>query len=165
MIPKNHSISRESKGSCKEVLQGNCMWRKWSTFFLHHEQTTQIVTYGLKNAINDIARVSAENKWSEKSSKKMLREYDNDKNKGKLEMAMLEGPVVKDAGKLLCTSAYTLEGDSPLILTAHEVFERIDKCSNNGFELPSLLKVAEDTSRTLLEVYAPMQSIQSVTSY
>ena len=39
-------------------------------------------------------------------------------------MAMFEGAVVKDVGKLLCTSAYTLEGDSPLILTAYEVFEK-----------------------------------------
>ena len=106
------------------MLQGNCLWRKWSTFFLHYEQITQIVTYGLKNVIHDIARVSAENNWSEKSSKKILREYDNDKNKGKLAMAMFEGAVVKDAGKLLCTSTYTLEGDSPLILTAYEVFEK-----------------------------------------
>ena len=74
-------------------------------------------------------------------------------------MAMFEGAVVKDTGRLSCTSAYTLEGDSPLSLTAYEVFEKIDKCSNNGFELPSLLKTAEDISRTLLEMYAPIQSI------
>lgn len=128
-------------------------------FFLHYEQITQIVTYGLENVIKNIARVSAENKWSEKSSKKILKEFDNDNNRGKLAMAMFEGAVVKDAGKLLCTSAYTLEGDSPLILTAHEVFEKIDKCSNDGFELPSLLKAAEYTSRILLEVYAPLESI------
>ena len=101
------------------------MWRKWSTIFLHYEQITQIVTHGLGNVINDIARVSAENKWSEKSSRKILREFDNDKNKGKLTMTIFEGVVVKDAGKLLCTSVYTLEGDSPLILTAHEVFENM----------------------------------------
>ena len=60
-------------------------------FFLHCEQIVQIVTYGLDKVVKNIARVCAERKWSEKSSKKLLIDYDEGENKGKLAMAIFEG--------------------------------------------------------------------------
>ena len=131
-------------------------------FFLHYEQIVQIVTYGLDKVVKNIARVCAERKWSEKSSKKLLDDYDEDKNKGKLAMAIFEGSVVKDVGRILCTSCYTLEGDSPLILTAAEVFKVIDECCIDGFNIPSLHKIAQDTSMTLNEIYTPILNQKAV---
>ena len=75
-----------------------------------------------------------------KNLQKILNEYDQEKNKCKLAMAMFEGAVVKDAGNMLCTSCYTLEGDSSLISTAHDMFKGIDKYSSNGFDMPLLKK-------------------------
>ena len=71
------------------------------SFFLHYEQMVQIVTHGLDQVVKNIERACAENKWSEKSSIKLLNEHDGHKNKGKLAMEMFEGSVVKHAGKTL----------------------------------------------------------------
>ena len=38
--------------------------------------------------MKNIVRACAQNKWSEKSSIKLLNEYNGDKNKGKLDMAI-----------------------------------------------------------------------------
>ena len=55
-------------------------------------------------------------------------------------MTLFEEAVVKDAENMLCTSCYTLEGDSSLISTAHDMFKGIDKYSSNGFDMPLLKK-------------------------
>ena len=89
--------------------------------FLHDEQIVHIATYGLKYTMKDIARVCYDEQWSEKSSTKILNDFDNGINKAKLAMAMLEAIVVTDAGNVLRTSHYKLERDSSLILNAHEV--------------------------------------------
>ena len=77
-------------------------------------------------------------------------------------MVMFEGSVIKDTGNILCTSCYTLEGDNPLILTATDVFKSIDECCNDGIDLPSLEKAAQDISVILKQIITPMLHQQHI---
>ena len=73
---------------------------------------------------------------------------------------MFEASVVKTSRKTLCTSYFALEGYSSLMFTATNVFKSIYECYNDGFDMPSLEKAAQDTSMTLNEIISPMLNHQ-----
>ena len=43
-----------------------------------------------------------------------------------LGMAMVESAAISDFGKPFCISCYNLKGDSPLLLSAHDVLKNMD---------------------------------------
>ena len=74
--------------------------------------------------LNDIVKPSLDHGWSKESCKTILKNFDGDDMNAHLGMAVVETAVISDFGKLLCISCYSLEGNSPLILTAHNVFKK-----------------------------------------
>ena len=77
-------------------------------------------------------------------------------------MTMFEGSVIKDTGNVLCTSCYTLKGDSTFMFTSTNVFKSIDEHYNDGFSRPSLQKTVQYTSITLNEMFTPMMCQQYI---
>lgn len=71
-------------------------------------------------------------------------------------MTMFEGSVIKDIGNVLCTSCYTLKGDSTFMFTSTNVFKSIDEHYNDEFSRPSLQKTVQYTSIALNEMFTPM---------
>ena len=49
-------------------------------------------------------------------------------------MAILEGSAVADTNKSFCESCYVLEGDVPLVFTAAEVLQRIERSLDKEFD-------------------------------
>ena len=80
-----------------------------------------IITH--KKLLNEVILPCVENDWSKKSAIKLKEDYlgDNFHCKINLAMCMLENAPLRDGGKILCQSTYMLEGDDPLILTAHDI--------------------------------------------
>ena len=95
-------------------------------FFRKFEQVKQISDYGLENILSNIIQPCIENKWSIISSTKLHDSYAGSKNMANLAMAIFESCVISEGCIDLCKACYTLEGDSPLILTAHCVFSDIE---------------------------------------
>ena len=79
-----------------------------------------------------------------------------EENKGKLAMAILEGTALKYAALGFCTCCYSLEGDAPLILTAYDVLDGLEKKILNGFDMPAITATAELVAMMLEEVAAPL---------
>jgi hypothetical protein len=62
------------------------------------------------------------NKWSEKSSAKLLALFEP----SNYPILLVEMTAVVEAGRVFCQSTYQLEGDDPLILQAVDVFRRLN---------------------------------------
>ena len=44
-------------------------------------------------------------------------------------MCILENTSIRNGGKILCKSTYILEGDDPLVLTAYDIFQKLNEYS------------------------------------
>ena len=112
-------------------------------FFRHFEQIMQLVSHGLDKVVEDIVLPSFNHGWSKESSKKLLERFHGEENIAHLGMAMLEGAAISDFCKPLCIACYSLEGDSPLILSAYEVLKNLDDVVDNidTFSLPRVHEV------------------------
>ena len=60
-----------------------------------------------------------------------------------LAMVILEGCGVVDSGKTLCQVCYTLEVDSPLILTSKEALDRIKTELQIYILMPRVIKIVD----------------------
>ena len=95
----------------------------------------QVFSEGMSEKIlHDIVPTCVHNKWCLTSSLKMQQHFGEGKE-AKLGMSLLETAAVVDASMPFLRACYQLEGDSPLILTAHSVFEKIEMHIRSGFTL------------------------------
>ena len=96
----------------------------WFVFVQKIEQIDQIVSQGMQRIIIDkLIPYCLSNSCSETSAKVFLEAFGSESKKTHLAMAILEASLIVNVGILFCRACYQLEGNSPLILTAHRVFE------------------------------------------
>ena len=124
-------------------------------FFRQYEQIVQLNRYGLDKVLQDIVKPSHIKKFSKESCKSILKDFDGNRNKAKLAMAMIETAAVSNAGHPFCKACYTLEGDSPLILSAQQEMNKLDNIlDKESFPLPSVDMVVEKVARLFQEVHS-----------
>ena len=145
-------FSGKARDRASSVFQETAKDAGGVRFFRHFEQLLQLNKYGLKSVIEDIVKPVLKDGSSEASCRTMLSNFDGNEMKAHLGMAMVECAAISDFGKPLCIACYSLEGDSPLILSAHDILKRIDHIVNaiDNHPLPSVEKVVEEAS-TLIQ--------------
>ena len=127
-------------------------------FFRHYEQIVQISEFGLDVVLKEMVKPCFRNKWSEESSKNLLLQFDGTINLAKLAMAMVESVEIVDSARYLCTACYTLEGDSPLVLTAYEVLMKVDNVLiSNEPSLPSVENISSKASAMIKKAHLSMK--------
>ena len=55
-----------------------------------------------------------------------MNSFGTQEKKANLGMAIFEATVVSEVGDALCNACYKAEGDSPLILTADDIFSKLE---------------------------------------
>ena len=70
-------------------------------------------------------------------------------------MCILENAAIRDGGKILCESTYTLEGDEPLVLFEYEIFKKIDGHFENDPETTHTNLIVEEVYEMLDLIYRP----------
>ena len=68
-----------------------------------------------------------------------------------LAMATVEMAAISEGLKTFVEGCYTLEGDSPLILTGLSVFRRIESQIESNFDSPGLEKAVDKAAVTMLD--------------
>ena len=133
----------KARDTAKTVFQDTVKDAGGVRFFRHFEQIVQLISYGLEEVTNDIVKPTLQAGSSRSSCTTLLSNFDGLEKKAQLGMAMVEAAAICDFGHPLCTACYTLEGDSPLILSAHSVFSKIDQIieSIDDFPIPTVEKV------------------------
>ena len=98
--------------------------------FRQYEQIVQVSKYELDNTLKDIVKVIFVNNFLKESSKIISNTFDEDWNKAKLVMVLVETAAISDSIRPLCTAYHELEGDSPLIPAAQQAVNKIDNQLN-----------------------------------
>ena len=90
-------------------------------WYVKWEQIVEIHSIGIDRIMEDVVPISVQKEWS-KASMESLVEIGT---KERLPKIAVEMAAVVDGGRVFCEATYSLEGDDPLVLTAHFVFKRI----------------------------------------
>jgi hypothetical protein len=90
-------------------------------WYVKWEQIMEIHSIGIERIMEEIVPISLQREWS-KASMESLVEIGT---KERLPKIAVEMAAVVDGGRVFCEATYSLEGDDPLILTAHIVIKRI----------------------------------------
>lgn len=104
-------------------------------FFTHYEQIVQIIEFGLEKILLDILPTCLDMKWSHTSATNLRDEFGTDDKAAELAMAIFEGSVIADFGRVFCKACYTLEGSSPLVFTATEELQKIVERMNDDIPM------------------------------
>ena len=123
-------------------------------FFVQFEQIKQVSKHGLKVAIiDDIVPKCIDEKWSENSAIRMNEEFGQNEKKAELGMAIIESAAVADAGLIPCMATYAFEGDSPLVLIAHELFKSVEVVilDDDGGKTENIERVVDEALQLILE--------------
>ena len=111
-------------------------------WYVKWEQTAQVQAKDIMS-MQEVLLKCKEKKYSEASAEKLLKMFDD-----KIFMAkvLVAAAAQVDAGKLFCQATYLLEGDSPLVFTAHRVFTMIDTTLVAGLQYPQLTLAADEAA-------------------
>jgi hypothetical protein len=152
---KARELARNQFGEC--VVQAGGI-----RFFQKFEQVNQIFAQGMVTTIVDkILTDCIQNKWSENSSNKMYLEFGSAESKAALGMALVESAAIVSIGEDLCKACYTAEGDSPLILTASDIFERLERHLSSDFDLDSCQDAITQAVSLIQSCKSPMVEKQN----
>ena len=105
----------------------------------------------MKNIISD--SFCLEGKCPEASAKSLSDAFGTKKKQPYLSFAILESATVIDASMLLCKACYSLEGDSPLILSAYRVFDQVELRLESTTNFQKVSKVISHVSFLLNTVH------------
>ena len=130
-------------------------------FFNPFEQLMQIKKHGMKDSIIDqILPSCITNKWSETSSLNLMNSFGTQEKKANLGMAIFEATVVSEVGDALCKACYKAEGDSPLILTADDIFSKLESSLMSNGQMPTLEAKLDEVVNLIAECEEPFLSEQ-----
>ena len=119
-------------------------------WYVKWEQHVQIQGVGLERLLRNVVDVCVENKWSEKSARKMQAAAEDP---GVLSKALVELAAEKDAGRHFCYATYWLEGDQFIAPLAHGIIDKLRLLlEGDGIFLPEV----EEAARRAAELMAPV---------
>lgn len=121
-----------------------------------HEHIAQLHRLGL-DKVKEFVAECARNKYSEKTSKKLLAKLEDP---AFLTTAMVEMAVVSDGGRDLCRLTHVLEGNSVLVLVGNKALAKFEETilkDVDSISLPNLESSAKEASAIVAAELRPFK--------